>query len=267
MSTPLLATQALPFSRTDRPNVQDLYTLDLSGSDLWYKLGMELGLNLATLEGIKEKHSKPQACKRAMFKEWLSVCPAESCTWSHLIQALIKVDPEAAKKVSETIDFSQKEVFPKSEQPHTAQFPLKSDSKAEGESVDITSKPLSMASLPPSLTTGRRERPQTEIIQVRDPSSSLTTTRQRLPTGDSKISGRIESDYAPPSIPSDDVTLEVDSSSNHMSSRSISAEEFHTASEDEAIQPFSYQQDVEQSITFSASTDPVSMIETPLLYT
>ena len=268
MSTPLLAAQALPFSHTDRPNIQDLYTLDLSGSDLWYNVGIELGLKLATLEGIKAKHRKPQACKRAMFREWLRGCPAESCTWSHLIQALTKVDPEAAKIVSETIDFSQKEAFPKSEQPRTAQFPLKSDIKAEGESVDITSKPLSMASLPPLLTSGRRERPQTEIVRVRDPSSSLTfptTTKRRLPSGDSKTSGRVESDYAPPSIPSDDITLEVESSSNHTSSRSISAEEFHTASEDEALQVFSYQQDVEQSITFSASADPVSVIETSLL--
>ena len=267
MSTQSLVTQALPFSHAERPNIQDLFTLDLSGSNLWYQLGIELGLNLATLEGIKAKHSKPQACKRAMFKEWLSVCPAESCTWSHLIQALTKVDPEAAKVVSKTIDFNPKEASPKLGQPHTAQFPLASESKAEGGRIATTSTPLSMTSLPPSLSIGGKERPQTEIMRVRDPSSSLTfpaTTGQRLPTSSSKTSGRVESDYAPPSIHSDDIIHEAESSSNHMSSRSFSPEEYHTASEDESIQPFSYQQDAEQSSTFSASTDPVSTIKASL---
>ena len=266
MSKQSLAVQTPPSSHADRPDLHDLLTINPTVPDIWYSIGLELGLSVNVLNGIKTKHGKPQHCKRAMFKEWLNTCPSETCTWSHLIQALRKVDPRTADVIAETIASSPKETSLKSDQPHTSRFPLQ---KSERKEVDTSS--ISTASLPPSLISGRRERPWTDIVH--DPPTSLplhevAITGQQLSTDVLKTTGRIQDDY-PPLMSYDDKSHESRSQSNRGSSetRSFSAEEYQTASEDDSIQPFviNYQQDVEQSITFGASNDPVSAISASML--
>ena len=245
MSTEPLAMQVLP---SERPGIQDLFTLDLTTSDAWYNLGLELGLSRSTLDRIKSEQSKAHLRKRAMFREWLKVCPAERCTWSHLLQALTKVDPHTAEIVSETITSSLKLVPPKSDQPHTAQFPLVSEGKSEAARLDISTKDFtSTKSLTPSVASKEGS------------------------TEDPKKPSRIEFDYSS-LMPSEDTTNEGRSPSNQGSSgtRSFSADDFHTASEDESLQlqPFSYQHNVEAmeqriSTSFSAGKDPVCLTPTP----
>lgn len=261
MSEKSLALQTPPSSDADRPGLHDLLTINPTIPGMWYNIGLELGLNDTVLNGIKTKHGKPQHCKRAMFKEWLNTCPSETCTWSHLIQALKRVDPKTAEVIAETVSSGQIETSPKSDRPHTSLIPVQ---KRDRKEVDVSS--ISMASLPPSLISGRRERPWTEIVQ--DPSGSLplheaATTGKQLTTGDLKTVARTEADYLPLTSHGDQ-SRESRSHSNHGSSetRSFSAEEFQTASEDDSVQPFvtTYQQDVEPSITFGRSNDPVSVV-------
>lgn len=233
MSTPSPAMQMLP---SEKPRFEDLFTLDLSTTDAWYKLGLELGLSIGTLNGIKSKHTKVHLCKRAMFREWMRVCPVEKCTWSYLLQALKKVDPKAARAVSETITSIPKLSPPISDQPHTAQFPLESGVKSDLSKFDTVAKQLtSSQSLTLSLSSGG--------------GASV----------DSIKLGRIESDYSPSRSP-----CEVASSSTHDSfeMRSLSAEEYQTAGEDDSltIQHFTYQHDLEsteESMSFSAGRNPV----------
>ena len=251
MSKKLLAVQTPPSSHTDRPGLHDLLTINLTDAEMWYNIGLELGLTTSVLSAIKTKHGKPQPCKRAMFKEWINTCPPETCTWSHLIPAIKRVDPKTAEVIAETV---AKEALPKPDHPRTSLFPVQKSGRDEAG--------ISTASLPPSLIGGRRERPWTD---VQDPTASLPVhkaaaiTGQRLSTGNVKSVGRTEDDY--PSLRSyhDDQSR---SPSSHGSgeTRSVSAEEYQTAGEDDSIQPFvSYQQD-EQRITSGASSDPVSGI-------
>ena len=236
MSTQQIGMQVLP---SNKPDFQDLYTLDLSGSDTWYKLGLELGLSDSTLDGFKFKHTKPHLCKRAMFREWLKVCPAEKCTWSYLLQALTKVDPKAAAVVSETITSSQKQISSKVDQPHTAQFPLVSIGKGEGAWFDVSLKAFtSTQSLTPSIAS-------------------------KGSTDDSKEPSRTEFDYSPSRLSRDKHDVSNQDSSE---TRSVSGDEYQTAGEDDSltIQHFSYQQDVEDmeqtvSLSFSAGNNPVGL--------
>ena len=256
MSKKSLAVQTPPSSHADRPGLRDLLTINLTDPETWYNIGLELGLTTSVLNAIKTKHGKPQPCKRAMFKDWMNTCPPETCTWSHLIQAIKRVDPKTAEVIAETV---ARETLPKVDHPRTSLLPAQ---KSEREEAGI-----STASLPPSLISGRRERPWTDIVQ--DPTASLPVhkaaaiTRQRLSTDDGKSGGRTEDDY--PSLRSyhDDQSRESRSQSSHGSgeTRSFSAEEYQTAGEDDSIQPFvtTYQQD-EQRITSGASSDPVSGI-------
>ena len=261
MSKKLLAVQTPPSTHTDRPGLHDLLTINFTDPDMWYNIGLELGLTTSVLNVIKIKHGKPQPCKRAMFKEWMNTCPPETCTWSHLIQAIKRVDPKTAEVIAETI---AREALPRSDHPRTSLFPAQ---KSEREEAGI-----STASLPPSLIGSRRERPWTDIVQ--DPTASLLMhkaapiTGQRPSMGDVKSGGRTEDDY--PSLRSyhDDQSRESRSQSSHESgeTRSFSAEEYQTAGEDDSIQPFvtTYQQD-EQRITSGASSDPVSGISALIL--
>ena len=259
MSRKSLAVQTPTFTHADRPGLHDLLTINLTIPDMWYNIGLELGLSISVLDGIKTKYAKPQPCKRAMFKEWLNTCPSETCTWFHLIQAFKKIDPKTAEVIADTITSSPTSA--KSDRPHTSLFPVRKNEKKE---VDVTS--TSAASLPSSLMSGRRERPWTEIFH--DPSTSLPIHKAAIPgqqvsTSTLKSEGRIEDDYSH-LMSYDDQSHESKSRSSHGSSemRSFSAEEYQTASEDDSIQPFmiTYQQDVEQSVTFGSSNDPVSMI-------
>ena len=255
-----LVVQAPPSSHTDKPDLHDLLTINLTDPEMWYNIGLQLGLTVSVLRAIKTKHGKPQQCKRAMFKEWINTCPAETCTWSYLIPAIKRVDPKTAEVIAETV---AKESLPKAYHPRTSLFPAQ---KSERDEAGI-----STASLPPSLIGGRRERPWTD---VQDPTASLPVhkaaaiTGQRLSTGDVKSTGRTEDDY--PSLRSyhDDQSRESRSPSSPGSgeTRSVSAEEYQTAGEDDSIQPFvtTYQQD-EQRITSGSSSDPVSGISALIL--
>ena len=258
MSKKSLAMQIPPSSHTDRPDLHDLLTINLSDPKMWYNIGLELGLTVSALNAIKTKHGKPQPCKRAMFKEWMNTCPPETCTWSHLIPALRRVDPKTAEVISETV---AREALPQSDHPRTSLFPLQKSKRDEAS--------ISTASLPPSLIGSRRERPWTDIVQ--DPTASLPVHKaaeQRLSMGDVKSGGRTEDDYCP-LLKSyrDDQSRESRSQSSHGSgeTRSVSGEEYQTAGEDDSIQPFvTYQQD-EQRITSGASSDPVSGISALIL--
>jgi hypothetical protein len=255
MSKKSLAVQTPSSSHTDRPGLRDLLTINLTDPDMWYNIGLELGLSVSILNGIKTKQGKPQHCKRAMFKEWMNTCPPESCTWPHLIQAIKRVDPKTAEVIAETV---AKETLPKSDHPRTSLLPV--------EKSEVT------ASLPPSLIGGRRERPWTDIVQ--DPSASLPVhkavaiTGQPFSTGDVKTGSRTEDDYPSSRSYHDDQSRASRSQSSHGSSetRSFSAEEYQTAGEDDLIQPFvtTYQQD-EQRITSGASSDPVNWISASML--
>ena len=262
MSKKLLAVQTPPSSHTDRPDLHDLLTINLTDPEMWYNIGLELGVTVSALSAIKTKHGKPQQCKRAMFKQWINTCPPETCTWSYLIPAIKRVDPKTAEVIAETV---AKEALPKADHPRTSLFPAQ---KSERDEAGI-----SATSLPPSLISGRRERPWTDVIQ--DPTASLPVhkaaaiTGQQLSIGNVKSAGRTEDDY--PSLRSyrDDQSRESQSrsQSSHGSGeiRSVSAEEYQTAGEDDSIQPFvSYQQD-EQRITSGASSDPVSGISAVIL--
>ena len=100
MSTSLFAVQT-SLGLLTRPKLHDLYTITLNGSDMWYKLGLELGLEVNTVERIKLENSNSQTSKRAMFKEWLEL--GTCCTWQRLVQALEQVDQTVAKTVLETV--------------------------------------------------------------------------------------------------------------------------------------------------------------------
>lgn len=39
-----------------RPSIHDLYTISSYGGDMWYQLGLELGLSSETLEAIIANH-------------------------------------------------------------------------------------------------------------------------------------------------------------------------------------------------------------------
>ena len=56
----------------------------------WYNLGLELYVEDAELETIRQNNPRDQDnCKREMFRKWLSTCPQAS--YRQLAQALVSV--------------------------------------------------------------------------------------------------------------------------------------------------------------------------------
>ena len=241
MSTQSLAGMELPVkSLSERPDYEDLYTMKLSRNDLWYRIGLELGIAPRTLDAIRVQNAaKPNACKRAMFKEWLNSCPAERCTWANLIQALEKVDPTTAQSVSLTIATEPKQ-SPATIRPqiHTTQFPLVSDASVS-------------ASISKTFTSDseKSRRPQTEIVSIPHSSAALTESssdvkKQEISLTKHEIlstAAKVGMERHRESDPTNDV-------------RSVSAEAYFTASDDETVQPFSYQHSWE-AIEHSPATD------------
>ena len=228
-------SQLLPQERVtshsfdEKPDIHDLYIINLHGSDMWYQLGLELGLSVETLEAIKAEHSKPQACKKAMFREWLKTCPVAICTWSRLIQALAKLDLKTAQSVSETISTDSKEM-----QQEIHQFTLTTESKAT-------------SSVSPITAGGKYSQPQTKSVGVGKPSSPMSlavhqsinvsvSERQPLPLGHPVAleSGHIT---AGANVFENISTHGFDAPSE---TRSASADDYQTADEDEILQLFSY---------------------------
>ena len=254
---------------SESPDLHDLYTIDFKESEMWYKVGQELGLNVHTLDAIKVEHSKPQSCKRAMFREWLRVSPVTSCTWSHLIQALTKVDQKTAQDICQTVVGASTQ-SPKSGQPHTAQYPLILEDESVRVRKDTTKLSVSMTPPTPlSLATERKKQFLTETVKVKDSPTSFKAI-ELLSTGPKKLRqhGTIDSPsiYSAGDRDKGSIRKEICSESNHHDSdqadeiRSVSADVYQTASEDESILVFNYQHDGEaaqQNITLSRVGDQV----------
>ena len=262
----------------EKPGIQDLFTINLSETaHLWYRIGLELGLSVETLKTIEANNAKPERRKRAMFREWLKVCPSENCTWSHLIKALAKLDQNLAKSVSQTIAMDS----PKPTTVHTATFPLrpgsgsrKDDNTAtSGSKYDDTASVSSSLSLS-SATYGRQLKPQTDIISMSSrptlsPSSlDESSVLQRQPASKVYHETSRESDTKPSGYSLTHSKSHEESS--HESDavdemRSLSTDAYLTASEDELIQPFNSQHGgdtpVHQSAVTIAKKDQVKNIE------
>ena len=57
-------------------------------TDMWFELGLVLGLKESTLNGIKTDNTTVRECKREMVKSWLQ--KKDKCTpsWQALVKAL-----------------------------------------------------------------------------------------------------------------------------------------------------------------------------------
>ena len=259
-------TMQMQPSLFERPSIYDLYTIDLNGSDMWYKVGIELNIGEDVLDRIKLESTKLHLCKRAMFKEWLRVSPDESCTYYHLIQALSKVDKKMAETVYQTVATDSEEML-YAKKPNTAQLPIHHEydsglkrvkEKVSSASGDYFREKLVSMVAPPPPASGQERKPHTEIVhRDRDSLSPIGTTSQsitrlnnQLPLEGSLLQSRVQGDYASSNLASSDHVKgsEVCLESSHESEqadeiRSVSAEAYQTASEDESILVFSYQHD------------------------
>ena len=198
-----------PYNSTDRPSVQDLYTIDIGTGNVWYWLGLELGLSIESLENIKTKHAKAQQCKRVMYKEWLRVCSRENCTWGQLLKALSKVDQSLANKVSRTI------------------------------AIELEATPDTATSFHLSSTTSQVSPSPSSSLEysakTRQPGSKVTQMSKRRITTDSDSDSKL-SKYSQKKSREEEGSSESVVSEN----RSVSTEAFQTASEDELVQPFNH---------------------------
>ena len=275
-------------SLSERPSIYDLYTIDLNGGDLWYKVGIELRIGEEVLDRIKSKNSKPQLCKRAMFKEWLRVSPDESCTYYHLVQALMKVDEKVAATVYQTVT-TDSEKLSDVKKPTTAQLPIlheyDSELKRMKEKVgrgDYFHEKLTSTVAPPPPASGYMRKPHTEIIHgdsgslspIESTSQSIARLNKHRPLEleGSFVQSRVEDMHASsvPASPDRIKGSEVCAESNHDSDqageiRSVSADAYQTASEDESILVFSYQHDGQETSTaknrHEVSTKPIDIFE------
>ena len=69
----------------DRPNLAEL--LEWVRTVKWHNLGIKLGLENSTLEGIAKQYANnDEDCRRTMFSTWLNTMP--SGTRGELLQAL-----------------------------------------------------------------------------------------------------------------------------------------------------------------------------------
>ena len=69
----------------DRPDFHEL--VERVRTSRWYGLGIQLGLEVNTLEGIKtECGNKMDECRTAMFREWLRT--SSDCSRKQLLDAL-----------------------------------------------------------------------------------------------------------------------------------------------------------------------------------
>lgn len=231
-------------SLSKRPSVRDLFTMQLSSTDMWYKLGLELGLSVEELDAIKTAYVKPRACKKEMFKKWLNECPQTQCTWLCLLQALAKLDRNLALGVFQTVATDD------TVQPHTPLFPTvpETSKKEEMQTVDTTKPPFSTSMYTTveddQLGNRNRDQPQTEVISRlrEDPSSSVSLQKKRIAELLKKQASTSSNESA---LLTSTATLKTRLEMSHGSDeiRSGSADAFQTADEDEAFQPlkFSYQ--------------------------
>ena len=71
----------------DRPKLDEL--LECVRIVKWHNLGIKLGLESSTLEGIEKQYfNNVEDCRRTMFSTWLSTMPSDKCTRGELLQAL-----------------------------------------------------------------------------------------------------------------------------------------------------------------------------------
>jgi len=72
---------------TSQPIMRELNKVKVTN---WYNLGLELYVEDAELETIRQNNPRDQDnCKREMFRKWLSICPQAS--YRQLAHALVSV--------------------------------------------------------------------------------------------------------------------------------------------------------------------------------
>lgn len=237
------AMMHLSSSHSKRPAIHDLFTMQLSGTDdMWYRLGLELGLSIEELDTIKTAHLKPLVCKKEMFKKWLKICPEKQCTWSYLLQALAKVDQNLAISISQTISTESDQ---SDETETVTQFPIisKIHKKDDIENVDTTKSSVS-TSTHTTLTdeSRKRDRPQTEIISRLSEKTLLLASMRKESEAESVMKQANTTSNEPTAF-----ALKSPQERTYQSDeiRSASADTFQTADEDETVQPlkFSFQHD------------------------
>lgn len=228
----------------EKPKLHDLFTINLDDGDLWYKLGVELGISSVDLDAIRTKYVKAQRCKREMFKLWLN--SGRSCTWSRLVNALRKLDAKVAESVHQTIMSEMKQSAQSSGgRLHTAQFPIIPGGRRQDRERQ---SPLSRSLTPSSSRAGSAPvspKPHTDIVRVNTPSPS--SSFESIPTKPKKPS---------------EVSVEVKSKEVGGASETASAgtDAFQTASEDESSLLSSSSRQQTAAATGSVSRDQVQVM-------
>ena len=54
----------------------------------WFTLGLNLGLDVSTLKGVKKDHMGTDDCRRDMLGIWMR---EQEATWSKVVQALVQI--------------------------------------------------------------------------------------------------------------------------------------------------------------------------------
>ena len=235
MSAPLFAVQMSP-QLLEKPDISDLYTILINDGDKWYTVGLHLGIGTDTLEKIKAENSaKPSLCKRAMFREWLKVCPKGSCTWKHVIDALRDVDQKEAERVMQTIsaDTNLKPQSPGSLKPHTAQFPLQIESSVVKSHI-------------------REKKPRIGT----DGCCELLIKKQQALVEGLKTPGEMEGDDDSGTLKKSDISLESCHETEQSVRGSLSVDVYETASEDDDFMGSNSQHDADATVA-SVSTKSV----------
>lgn len=240
MSTSLFAEQT-SHSLLERPDVKDLFTIDINDHQKWYDVGLQLGIGVDVLEKIKRDNFKPHLCKRAMFREWINVGPESNRTWKQVIEALTRVDPKEAERVMQTIitETNVKQQIPWSRKPYTAQFPLQAPT-GNNEGKNQTKSGCEL--IPMTVSGGGQEKRHTESLKQKRIATdgsceSLTATVVKDRTTSDEMEG--DGDGGP--LKKSDVLLESHHESEHALRGSFSADVYETASEDDSFHVFNSQ--------------------------